>query len=60
MLAVWLAGFAVYQWLHPAGPSWWVDAIGKPPDFGIGATLPSFVVSFVLAYAIAALGKRRF
>lgn len=60
MLGVWIAGFTVYQWLHPAGPSWWTDAIGAPPDFGIGATLPSFAVSLALAYAVAALGKRRF
>ena len=60
MLAVWIAGFAVYQWLHPAGPTWWTDGIGDPPDFGIGATLPSFAVSFALAYAIATLGERRF
>lgn len=59
MLAAWIAGFALYQWLHPVGPSWWTDAIGEPPDYGIGATLPSFVVSFALAYAIAALGKRQ-
>ena len=49
MLGAWIAGFALYQWLHPVGPSWWTDAIGDPPDYGIGATLPSFVVSFVLA-----------
>ena len=60
MLAAWIVGFALYQWLHPVGPSWWTDAIGEPPDYGIGATLPSFLVAFVLAYAIAALGKRRF
>ena len=60
MLAAWIAGFALYQWLHPVGPSWWTDAIGEGPDYGIGATLPSFVVSFALAYAIAALGRRRF
>jgi nucleobase:cation symporter-1, NCS1 family len=60
MIAAWIAGFALYQWLHPVGPSWWTDAIGEPPDFGIGATLPSFVVSLALAYTIAALGKRRF
>ena len=60
MLAAWIAGFALYQWLHPVGPSWWTDAIGDPPDYGIGATLPSFVVSFLLGLAIAALGKRRF
>lgn len=60
MIAAWIAGFALYQWLQPVGPSWWTDAIGEPHDYGIGATLPSFVVSFALAYAIAALGKRRF
>jgi putative hydroxymethylpyrimidine transporter CytX len=60
MLAAWIAGFALYQWLHPVGPSWWTDAIGDPPDYGIGATLPSFVVSFLLGLAIAALGRRRF
>ncbi len=59
MLAAWIAGFALYQWLHPVGPSWWVDTIGEPPDLGIGATLPSFALSFVLAGAIALVGKRR-
>jgi purine-cytosine permease-like protein len=58
----WIAGFAAYQWLYPTGPQWWVDLVSRldPPDLGIGATVPSFVVSFVLALAIAALGKRRF
>jgi putative hydroxymethylpyrimidine transporter CytX len=60
MLAAWIAGFALYQWLHPVGPSWWTDALGEPPDYGIGATLPSFVVSVALGYAVATLGKRRF
>jgi putative hydroxymethylpyrimidine transporter CytX len=59
MIAAWIAGFALYQWLHPVGPSWWVDALPTPPDLGLGATLPSFVVSFVLALAVATLGKRR-
>jgi NCS1 family nucleobase:cation symporter-1 len=59
MIAAWIAGFALYQWLHPAGPSWWVDALGTPPDSGLGATLPSFVVSFALGLAVATLGKRR-
>ncbi|MGH2997357.1 MAG: purine-cytosine permease family protein, partial [Gaiellaceae bacterium] len=25
LVAAWIAGFAVYQWLHPLGPEWWVD-----------------------------------
>jgi putative hydroxymethylpyrimidine transporter CytX len=59
MIAAWIAGFALYQWLHPVGPSWWVDALGTPPDLGLGATLPSFVLSFALGLAVATLGKRR-
>ena len=60
MIAAWIAGFALYQWLHPVGPSWWVDALGEPPGLGIGATLPSFVVTLALGLAVATLGKRRF
>jgi nucleobase:cation symporter-1, NCS1 family len=60
MLAVWIAGFALYQWLHPAGPEWWTDAIGAGAGLGFGATLPAFAVSFGLAAAVAALGGRRF
>ena len=60
MLGAWLAGFALYQWLHPVGPSWWTDLLGDGAGLGIGATLPSFAVSLVLGLAVAALGKRRF
>jgi putative hydroxymethylpyrimidine transporter CytX len=59
MIGAWIAGFALYQWLHPAGPGWWVDLLPTPPDLGLGATLPSFVVSFVLGLAVATLGGRR-
>ncbi len=53
-LVAWLAGFAVYQWLHPTGPSWWVDAVEavRPPTGGldaIGVSIPSFLVAFALA-----------
>jgi nucleobase:cation symporter-1, NCS1 family len=60
MLGAWIAGFALYQWLHPVGPSWWTDAIGEGAGLGIGATLPSFAVSLALGLAVAALGRRRF
>jgi NCS1 family nucleobase:cation symporter-1 len=60
MLGAWLAGFALYQWLHPVGPSWWTDALGDGAGLGIGATLPSFAVSLALGLAVAAAGKRRF
>ncbi len=62
LLAAWVAGFAVYQWLYPNGPAWWTDLVARldPPSWGIGATLPSFAVAFLLASAVAALGGRRF
>ncbi|HXH88218.1 MAG TPA: cytosine permease [Gaiellaceae bacterium] len=63
MIAAWISGFALYQWLHPVGPSWWTDALERlgPPDLGIGigATLPSFWLAFALAAAVAALSHRR-
>jgi putative hydroxymethylpyrimidine transporter CytX len=62
LLAAWVAGFAVYQWLYPNGPGWWTDFVARldPPSWGIGATLPSFAVSFGLGLAAATLGRRRF
>ena len=61
MIASWIAGFALYQWLHPVGPSWWVDLVERldPPDAGIGATLPSFALALALGGAVAVLGRRR-
>jgi nucleobase:cation symporter-1, NCS1 family len=46
----WLAGFAFYQWLHPIGPSWWVELMDNthPPGLGIGATLPSLGLALAL------------
>ncbi|MBA2295449.1 MAG: cytosine permease [Actinobacteria bacterium] len=54
-VAAWVAGFAVYQWLSPTGPAWWVEQVERldPPDWQIGATLPSFGVAFVLALGVA-------
>jgi purine-cytosine permease-like protein len=58
-LLAWLAGFVAYQWLSPTGPDWWVEQVERlnPPSWEIGATLPSFVVSFVLALAVAAAAR---
>jgi NCS1 family nucleobase:cation symporter-1 len=60
LVAAWIAGFAVYQWLYPTGPSWWVDLVGRlnPPDWGVGATVPSFVVAFAVAAVVAVLTQR--
>ena len=61
MVASWIAGFALYQWLHPVGPSWWVELVERthPQDLGVGATLPSFAATFVLATLVARFGGRR-
>jgi putative hydroxymethylpyrimidine transporter CytX len=60
MVAVWAAGFALYQWLAPTGPGWWVELVGRldPPSWGVGATIPSFAVTFVAALAVAAVSHR--
>ncbi|HEU0305122.1 MAG TPA: cytosine permease [Gaiellaceae bacterium] len=57
-LAAWLAGFALYQWLHPTGPSWWTDLLEHADPPGTGASLPSFGLSFALA-SLAAMRYRR-
>jgi nucleobase:cation symporter-1, NCS1 family len=56
----WVAGFAVYQWLYPTGPGWWVDAIDgiAAPDWGLGATVPSFLASFGISVAVATIERR--
>jgi putative hydroxymethylpyrimidine transporter CytX len=58
-LVAWAAGFAAYQWLSPTGPSWWVDQVQRldPSSWRIGATLPSFAVSFALALVFAAAAR---
>ena len=57
---LWAAGFVVYQWLYPTGPAWWVDLVARlhPPDWGIGATVPSFLVAFALAAAVCVVSRR--
>ena len=46
---------------RPTGPTWWVDQVQRldPPAWGIGATLPSFVASFVVGLVAAAASRRR-
>ena len=60
LVAAWIAGFAVYQWLYPTGPEWWTDLVAKldPPDWGVGATVPSFLAAFALAGAVAVVSRR--
>jgi putative hydroxymethylpyrimidine transporter CytX len=60
LVAAWLAGFALYQWLHPLGPAWWVDLLERtnPPETQVGSSLPSFALAFGLA-VLAVLVERR-
>jgi NCS1 family nucleobase:cation symporter-1 len=60
LIAAWLVGFALYQWLHPTGPSWWIDLVERTNagEFEIGATLPSFLVAFGLAAGFGVLAGR--
>ena len=50
-IAAWIAGFALYQWLQPVGPSWWTDIVenAHPSQWSFGASLPSFALAFLLA-----------
>jgi purine-cytosine permease-like protein len=60
LVAAWIAGFATYQWLNPTGPERWTDQVRRlgPPEWSIGATVPSFLVAFVLAGLVAAATRR--
>ena len=59
LVGAWIAGFAVYQWLYPTGPSWWTSAVERlgSPDWEIGATVPSFLVAFAIAAGVAFAGR---
>ncbi|HET6623683.1 MAG TPA: cytosine permease, partial [Gaiellaceae bacterium] len=60
LVAAWIAGFVLYQWLNPTGPERWTDLVRKlePPNWGVGATLPSFVVAFAIASGVAIVSRR--
>jgi nucleobase:cation symporter-1, NCS1 family len=60
LVSAWIAGFVLYQWLFPTGPSWWVDLVENldPPAWGVGATVPSFLVAFAIASVVAVLSRR--
>jgi NCS1 family nucleobase:cation symporter-1 len=53
-LGAWLAGFALYQWLQPTGPEWWTSLVGEAPRESVGASLPSFGLSFAVYAALRA------
>ena len=54
-VAAWLSGFAVYHWIQPTGPEWWVEAVSRVPEaasLAVGASVPSFVVAFAVYAAL--------
>jgi purine-cytosine permease-like protein len=63
LIAAWLVGFALYHWLHPSGPSWWIDLVESVDPIGgdlsgMGGSVPSFAVAFGLALVVSLLGRR--
>ena len=61
LIAAWLVGFAA---LPVAPPDWagrWVELVDRANarELGIGATLPSFLVAFLLAAGLGALAGRQ-
>jgi putative hydroxymethylpyrimidine transporter CytX len=58
-IAAWLAGFVVYQWLSPVGPSWWTSLVAHThPGVGaVGGSLPSFAAAFALSLALTLPGR---
>ncbi len=58
----WVAGFFVYEWLYqPTDLGFWSRWLGDlwTPHYEIGASLPSFVVAFLLTAAARWLGSAR-
>jgi nucleobase:cation symporter-1, NCS1 family len=61
MLAAWLAGFCLYQWLSPQGPAWWTSIVAHADPHALpwgGASLPSFAAAFALAALARVLARR--
>ncbi len=60
-LLPWAAGFIVYHWIAPTGPSWWTDAVATvagTPLAGDAPWLPASVPSFVAAFLLSLLVLR--
>jgi purine-cytosine permease-like protein len=61
MIASWLGGFLVYEWLAQTQDlGFWTRFLGRlhPPSGGVGASLPGFAASFGLALAVGLVGSR--
>ncbi len=61
LVAAWLAGFCLYQWLYPDGPGWWTRLVAHAHPHALpwgGASLPSFAAAFLLTVAARGLVRR--
>jgi hypothetical protein len=61
-IVAWLTGFVVYEWLaQPADLGFWTRLLGHlpTPSYQVGASIPAFLTSFLLAAAAAKLGSAR-
>jgi nucleobase:cation symporter-1, NCS1 family len=61
-ILAWLAGFGVYEWLaQPADLGFWSRWLDHlpTPSYQVGASVPSFVVAFLLTAAAVKLGSAR-
>jgi nucleobase:cation symporter-1, NCS1 family len=61
-IVAWISGFLVYEWLaQPADLGFWTRWLGHlpTPSYAIGASLPGFVVAFLLTAAAVRLGSAR-
>jgi nucleobase:cation symporter-1, NCS1 family len=60
-LVAWVAGFALYQWLSPQGPSWWTNLVEhlSPGHARLTASLPSFAAAFCLTLLATWIDSRR-
>jgi purine-cytosine permease-like protein len=61
-IVAWLVGFFVYEWLYqPTDLGFWSRWLGEmwTPKYQIGASVPSFVVAFLLTAGAVWLGSAR-
>jgi putative hydroxymethylpyrimidine transporter CytX len=61
MIGAWLCGFLLYEWIAQSqGLGFWSDFLARlhPLHSQIGASLPSFALSFALAFGVSALSRR--
>jgi purine-cytosine permease-like protein len=58
-ILAWLAGFCLYQWLAPVGPSSWIHLVDHthPGQGAIGGSLPSFALAFILSLGLTLAGR---